>query len=89
MEDLDFMGTPAKPAPPPKPKPAVAAAEQASLYQPRLALEFFKLGGSLEQFPAGKQIFAENDKAGKAGLLQSHRSAGVTGRVRQDAQRPR
>ena len=63
MEDLDFMGTPAKPAPPPKPKPAVAAAEQASLYQPRLALEFFKLGGSLEQFSAGKQIFAENEKA--------------------------
>jgi CRP-like cAMP-binding protein len=61
MEDLDFMGTPAKPAPPPK--PAVAAAEQASLYQPRLALEFFKLGGSLEQFSAGKQIFVENEKA--------------------------
>ncbi len=60
MEDLDFMGTPAKPAPPPK--PAAAAAEPASLYQPRLALEFFKLGGTLEQFAAGKQIFAENDK---------------------------
>jgi CRP/FNR family cyclic AMP-dependent transcriptional regulator len=63
MDDLDFMGTPpAKPAPPPK--PAAAPAEPASLYQPRLALEFFKLGGSLEQFPAGKQIFAENDKTG-------------------------
>ena len=60
MEDLDFMGTPAKPAPPAK--PAVAPAEPASLYEPRLALEFFKLGGSLEQFPAGKQIFAENEK---------------------------
>jgi CRP-like cAMP-binding protein len=65
MEDLDFMGTPAKPAPPPK--PAAAAPQPASLYEPRLALEFFKLGGSLEQFPAGKQIFAENDKA--AGLF--------------------
>lgn len=63
MDDLDFMGTPpAKPAPPPK--PAAAPAEPASLYQPRLALEFFKLGGSLEQFPAGKQIFAENEKTG-------------------------
>ncbi len=63
MDDLDFMSTPpAKPAPPPK--PAAAPAEPASLYQPRLALEFFKLGGSLEQFPAGKQIFAENDKTG-------------------------
>jgi CRP/FNR family transcriptional regulator, cyclic AMP receptor protein len=62
MEDLDFMGTPAKPAPPAK--PAAAPAEPASLYEPRLALEFFKLGGSLEQFPNGKQIFAENDKTG-------------------------
>ncbi len=63
MDDLDFMGTPpAKPAPPPK--PAAAPAEPASLYQPRLALEFFKLGGGLEQFSAGKQIFAENDKTG-------------------------
>lgn len=61
MDDLDFMGTPAKPAPPPK--PAAAPAQPASLYEPRLALEFFKLGGILEQFPAGKQIFAENDKA--------------------------
>ncbi len=62
MNDLDFMGTPAKPAPPPK--PAAAPAAPASLYEPRLALEFFKLGGTLEQFAAGKQIFAENDKAG-------------------------
>jgi CRP-like cAMP-binding protein len=62
MEDLDFMGTPAKPAPPAK--PVAAPAEPASLYEPRLALEFFKLGGTLEQFPAGRQIFAENDKAG-------------------------
>ena len=61
MDDLDFMGTPAKPAVPPK--PAAAPAQPASLYEPRLALEFFKLGGTLEQFPAGKQIFAENDKA--------------------------
>ena len=61
MEDLDFMGKPAKPAPPSK--PAAAPAEPASLYIPRLALEFFKLGGTLEEFPAGKQIFAENDKA--------------------------
>lgn len=61
MEDLDFMGTPAKPPPPPKPAPAPA--QPTSLYEPRLALEFFKLGGTLEQFPAGKQIFAENDKA--------------------------
>jgi CRP-like cAMP-binding protein len=61
MDDLDFSGTPKAPPPPPPPKPA-AAAEAASLYEPRLALEFFKLGGTLEQFAAGKQIFIENEK---------------------------
>jgi hypothetical protein len=55
MDDLDFMGTPpAKPAP--SPKPAAAPAQPASLYEPRLALEFFKLGGTLEQFSAGQRI---------------------------------
>ncbi len=64
MDDLDFSGKPASaPAPKPvaKPKPP---SEPASLYEPRLALEFFKIAGTLEQFPAGKQIFAENEKAG-------------------------
>lgn len=61
MDDLDFSGGPKTPPPPP-PRPAPQG-EPASLYEPRLALEFFKLGGTLEQFPAGKQIFAENDKA--------------------------
>jgi CRP-like cAMP-binding protein len=60
MDDLDFSGGPKTPPPPP-PKSAPPG-EPASLYEPRLALEFFKLGGTLEQFPAGKQIFAENDK---------------------------
>jgi CRP/FNR family cyclic AMP-dependent transcriptional regulator len=59
MDDLDFSGGPKTP---PAPKP-VPPGEPASLYEPRLALEFFKLGGTLEQFPAGRQIFAENDKA--------------------------
>lgn len=61
MDDLDFSGTPQAPPPPPAPKPAPAA-EATSLYEPRLALEFFKLGGTLEQYPAGQQIFAENEK---------------------------
>lgn len=61
MDDLDFSGGPKTPPPPPA-KPAPPG-EAVSLYEPRLALEFFKLGGTLEQFPAGKQIFAENDKA--------------------------
>jgi CRP/FNR family cyclic AMP-dependent transcriptional regulator len=63
MEDLDFSGKPAAPAPKPVAKPAPPA-EPASLYEPRLALEFFKIAGTLEQFPAGKQIFAEDEKTG-------------------------
>lgn len=65
MDDLDFSGGPKTPPPPPPPPPHPAAkpGEAVSLYEPRLALEFFKLGGTLEQFPAGKQIFAENEKA--------------------------
>jgi len=63
MDDLDFSGTPKTPRPSPPPPKPTAHAEPASLYEPRLALEFFKLGGALEQFPAGKQIFAENEKA--------------------------
>lgn len=62
MDDLDFSGGSKTPPPPPPPPPAKSG-KAASLYEPRLALEFFKLGGSLEQFPAGRQIFAENEKA--------------------------
>ena len=67
MDDLDFSNQSPTPAPQPaaKPapaKPAVAAPEAASLYDPKLALEFFKLGGTVEQYAAGKQIFAENEK---------------------------
>lgn len=63
MDDLDFSAKPSTPPPAPvaKPKPP---SEPASLYEPRLALEFFKIAGTLEQFPADQQIFAENEKAG-------------------------
>jgi len=62
MDDLDFSGKPAAPVPRPAvPKP-VAPTEQASIYDPKLALAFFKVAGTLEQFPAGTQIFAENEK---------------------------
>lgn len=63
MDDLDFSAKPGTPPPAPvaKPKPP---SEPASLYEPRLALEFFKIAGTLEQFAPGKQIFAENEKAG-------------------------
>lgn len=65
MDDLDFSATPAAPAPKPATpvaaKPAAAAA--ASLYEPKIALEFFRLAGAEESFPAGRQIFAENEKS--------------------------
>ena len=63
MDDLDFSAKPATPAPKPVAKPTPPG-EPASLYEPRLALEFFKIAGTLEQFPAGKQIFAEDEKTG-------------------------
>ncbi len=63
MDDLDFSGAQKKPSPPPSPAKPAAPSEAASLYEPRLALEFFKLGGTLEQYPAGQQIFAENEKS--------------------------
>lgn len=65
MDDLDFLGKADAPVPAPKP-PAVASPknEPVSLYEPKLALDFFRLRGTLEQFPAGKTIFVENEKAG-------------------------
>ena len=57
MDDLDFSGKPATPGRKP-------AAEAASPYDPKLALEFFRVAGSEEQIPAGRQIFAENEKSG-------------------------
>ncbi len=70
MDDLDFSNTPPVPAPaaanPPAPAPVAAkpppAPEPVSLYEPKLALAFFKLAGSVESFAAGAQIFAENEK---------------------------
>jgi CRP/FNR family transcriptional regulator, cyclic AMP receptor protein len=72
MDDLDFSGKSGAPAPKPKPVPVpppVAAAlagpksEPVSLYDPKLALEFFRAGGTLEQVAAGKQIFVEDEKS--------------------------
>jgi CRP-like cAMP-binding protein len=63
MEDRDI---PANPAPRPKAlarAPAQVAA-QSPLYQPAVALEFFRAAGTLEEKPAGKPIFSENEKAG-------------------------
>jgi CRP/FNR family cyclic AMP-dependent transcriptional regulator len=63
MEDLDFSGKPGAPNKPSAPATA-RPAERVSLYDPKLALEFFRLTGTPEQFPAGHQIFVENEKTG-------------------------
>ncbi|MEO8203602.1 MAG: cyclic nucleotide-binding domain-containing protein [Betaproteobacteria bacterium] len=66
-DDLDFASTQ------PIPKPAAAEAParnavqgtaQSAVYSPALALEFFRATGTVEDKPAGKPIFAENEKAG-------------------------
>jgi CRP-like cAMP-binding protein len=63
MDDLDFSGKPAPSAPPLQAVvPPAPPSAPVSLYEPKLALEFFKIAGAVEQFPAGKQIFVENEK---------------------------
>jgi len=66
MDDLDFSAKPAS-----RPEAAAQAARAAAqvtapspLYQPALALEFFRSAGTVEEKPAGKPIFSENEKAG-------------------------
>jgi len=64
MEELDFS----KPADPLGQTTARAIAQgptaQSPLYQPALALAFFRASGTEEQKPGGKPIFVENEKAG-------------------------
>lgn len=43
---------------------AVQGTAQSNVYRPALALEFFRATGTVEQKPAGKPIFVENEKAG-------------------------
>ncbi|MHB8666977.1 MAG: cyclic nucleotide-binding domain-containing protein [Burkholderiales bacterium] len=63
MDDLDFS---AKPIPRPEAAARAGAqiAAQSPLYQPAVALEFFRSAGTLEEKPAGKPIFSENEKSG-------------------------
>jgi CRP/FNR family cyclic AMP-dependent transcriptional regulator len=63
MDDLDFS---AKPAPRPEAaaRAPVQVAAQSPLYQPAVALEFFRSTGTLEEKPGGKPFFSENEKAG-------------------------
>ena len=59
MDELDFSSTTPKPIP-----KAAPAAPPKALYNPQVALEFFKGGGKLEEVPGGKTFFNENDKSG-------------------------
>jgi len=63
MDDLDFSAKPTQ-----RPAAAAQAAAQVAVpsphYQPALALEFFRSAGTMEEKPAGKPIFSENEKAG-------------------------
>ena len=64
MDDLDFSA----PAPPKKAEAAAISAVQSTaqspLYDPGLALAFFRSAGTVEQKPGGKPIFVENEKSG-------------------------
>ncbi|OGA42879.1 MAG: hypothetical protein A3G26_08360 [Betaproteobacteria bacterium RIFCSPLOWO2_12_FULL_65_110] len=65
MDDLDFSSKPT-----PHAEAAARAAAQAQgaaqspLYQPALALAFFRSAGTLEEKPGGRSIFVENEKSG-------------------------
>src|SRR5919108_2009714 len=54
MEELDFVGKPARPASPPAP-----------VYNPAIALEFFQSAGKPESVPSGTKFFVENQKASR------------------------
>lgn len=62
MDDLDFSAKPTSRREAAARATAQVAA-QSPLYQPALALEFFRSAGTLEEKPAGKPIFSENEKA--------------------------
>jgi CRP/FNR family cyclic AMP-dependent transcriptional regulator len=63
MEDLDFSTKPT-PHPDAAARATAQVAAQSPLYQPALALEFFRSAGTLEEKPGGKPIFSESEKAG-------------------------
>ena len=66
MDDLNFSPKPAAQAQAAA-RVAVQSTAQSPLYQPALALAFFRSAGTLEQKPGGKHIFIENEKP--AGLF--------------------
>ena len=64
MDDLDFSAKPTAPRPEAVARATAQVAAQSPLYQPAIALEFFKSAGTLEEKPGGKPFFSENEKAG-------------------------
>ncbi len=63
MDDLDFSTKPTAPADAAA-RAAVQTTAQSPLYQPALALAFFRSAGALEEISGGKSIFVENEKSG-------------------------
>ena len=64
MDELDFSKI-SKPRDQAAARAVVqGAAAQSPLYQPALALAFFRSAGTLEEKPGGKPIFLENEKSG-------------------------
>ena len=63
MEDLDFSAKP-KPRSEAVARAPAQVAAQSPLYQPAIALKFFRSAGTIEEKPAGKPFFSENEKAG-------------------------
>lgn len=62
-DELDFSSTTPKPVPAAPAAPRPAAPPPRALYNPQVALQFFKGGGQLEQVGGGKTFFAEGDKS--------------------------
>ena len=64
MDDLDFSA----PTPPKKAEAVaistVQSTAQSPLYDPKLALAFFRSAGTVETKTGGKAIFVENEKSG-------------------------
>jgi CRP-like cAMP-binding protein len=63
MDDLDFSKKPSAPAEAAA-RAAAQATAQSPLYNPALAMEFFRAAGTLEEKPGGKPIFSEGEKSG-------------------------
>ena len=63
MEDLDFSPKPAR-RPEALARASAQVAAQSPLYEPAIALRFFRSAATIEEKPAGKPVFSENEKAG-------------------------